>query len=411
MPAATPHDKAPASPSILARLKRWFGARAPAAPAAGGSDAAATTGTAPAAPAWPTLGARPDRPLPQMNDYALEHVIARSDRSTIYRATDRASGRLIALKTVRLGEVSADDRGLYRERFLRESAAAARLKHENIVRVHAGGVSGTGEALTGWLAMEWVQGTDLSQYATPSRLLPERLVLTIAGRVALALDYAHRAGIVHRDIKPANVLYDPSSGAVKVTDFGSARIADAQTTRSGVTIGTPAYMAPEMLAGVTATAQCDLYALGVLLFELLTGRRPFESESMGELLKRIARVEAPRLRSIRPDLPQLLDDIVARLLAKRPEDRHAGARRLAIELRMAEALCETAAPEGPAWADTQPLDAPEAQPPRPAAPLAPGEPVPHNGVHAGTGRPSIRGTIGDPASSAERRPRRTLPSS
>jgi serine/threonine-protein kinase len=392
-------------------LKRWFGARPPAVATTPGPDAAGTPGAAAAAQAWPTVGAQPDRPLPQMSDYVLEHVIARSDRSTIYRATDRAGGRLIALKTVRLGEALPDDRALFRERFLRESAAAARLKHENIVRVHAGGVAGAGDALTGWLAMEWVQGTDLTQYATPSRLLPERLVLTIAGRIALALDYAHRAGIVHRDIKPANVLFDPSSGAVKVTDFGSARIADAQTTRSGVTIGTPAYMAPEMLAGATATAQCDLYALGVLLFELLTGHRPFESDSMGELLKRIARDDAPRLRAIRPDLPQLLDDIVARLLAKKPEDRHAGARRLAIELRMAESLCEATLPEGPAWADTQPLDALEAQPPVPTAARAPGEPVPHNGVHAGTGRPSIRGTIGDPASSAERRLRRTLPSS
>jgi serine/threonine-protein kinase len=399
--SATPSRKAPARSSLLQRLKRWFGAREPVAPVAPESPDSGS-------PAWPTLGARPDRALPALTDYTLEHVIARSERSTIYRAVERASGRLVALKTVQLGQAGSDDRGLYRERFLRESAAAARLRHENIVRVHAGGVSGTGAALTGWLAMEWVQGTDLTQYAAPTRLLPERIVLAIAGRVALALDFAHRAGIVHRDIKPAHVRFDPSSGAVKVTDFGSARIADTMATRSGVTIGTPAYMAPEQLAGGTATPQCDLYALGVLMFELLVGRRPFESESMGDLLARIARQDPPRLRALRPDLPELLDDIVGRLLAKRPEDRQASAHRLAIELRMAESLCEAEIPDAPAWVDTQPLDLLEAATPKRRAP---GEPVPHNGVRRGPGRPAIQGTIGANDPSAERRTRRTLPSS
>jgi len=398
---AKPTRNTPAQPSLLQRLKAWFGVRASAAPAAAAEPTPSTQ-------EWPTLGARPDRPLPKLGDYALQHVIARSERSTIYRATERASGRLVALKTVRLGQPGTDDRGLFRERFLRESAAAARLKHENIVRVHAGGVSGTGEKLTGWLAMEWVQGTDLAQYAAPARLLPEKVVVSIASRVALALAFAHRAGIVHRDIKPANILYDPSSGAVKVTDFGSARIADTRATRSGVTIGTPAYMAPEQLAGGQATPQCDLYALGVLMFELLVGRRPFESDSMGDLLARIARQDAPRLRALRPDLPELLEDIVGRLLAKDPARRHDSAHRLALELRMVELHADGAPPENPAWVDTQPLDMFEATTPglRP-----PGQPVPHNGVRGGSGRPSNQGTIGGNDPSAERRTRRTLPSS
>jgi serine/threonine-protein kinase len=248
---------------------------------------------------------------------------------------------------------------------MREAAAAAMLRHEHVVRVHAGGVQGEGDALTGWLAMEWVHGTDMSRYATAARLLPEGVVLGIAQRVALALDFAHRAGVVHRDVKPSNVLFDPTTGTVKMTDFGSARVADTVATRSGLIVGTPAYMAPELIAGNEATPQCDLYSLGVTLFELLVGRRPFEATSMGDLLARITREEPPRLRSLRPDLPPLLDDVVARLLAKAPAMRQASAREVAIELRLAQSQCAGAQPgtAAAAWADTSPGEDPEAAPP------------------------------------------------
>jgi eukaryotic-like serine/threonine-protein kinase len=350
----------PTAPPAWFRLKRMFGL------AAGAASVPATT--------WPGAagadGANGDAaPMPKVTDYALQHVIARNDRATIYRATERATGRLIALKTVRIGSTSGTDRGLWRERFLREAAAAARLRHEYIVTVHAGGVQGEGEATTGWLAMEWVHGTDMSRYACTSRLLPEAVVVGICQRVALALELAHRSGIVHRDIKPSNVLFDPTTGTVKVTDFGSARVADTAATRSGLMLGTPAYMAPEQLAGADATAQCDLYALGVLLFELLIGRRPFESDSMGDLLARIAHQAAPSVRALRPELPPLLDDIVARLLAKSPGLRQESAHQAALELRLARQQCAAAAPGSAAadWPDTapgyDPLDDMTASPP------------------------------------------------
>jgi eukaryotic-like serine/threonine-protein kinase len=217
-------------------------------------------------------------------------------------------------------------------------------------------VQGEGDATTGWLAMEWVHGTDMSRYACADRLLPEGVVVGICQRVALALDLAHRAGIVHRDIKPSNILFDPTTGTVKVTDFGSARVADTAATRSGVMLGTPAYMAPEQLAGADATPQCDLYALGVLLFELLIGRRPFEADSMGDLLARIAHQTPPRVRMLRPELPPLLDDIVARLLAKAPGLRQESAHQVALELRLARQQCAAAEPGSAAaeWPDTAP---------------------------------------------------------
>jgi len=392
--------------SLLARLKRWFGRKKPL----------------PAADIPSRLFVPPtDGRLPHFSDYVLEHVIARTDRTTIYRAKERLTGAIVALKTVSLGQAAADDRSLWRERFLRESAAAARLKYPDIVRVHAGGVHGEGSGLIGWLAMEWVQGTDLVQYATPARLLPESVVLTIATRVALALDFAHRSGVVHRDIKPGNVLFDPVTGAVKVTDFGSARIADTIATRSGVIMGTPAYMAPEQLAGTTATAQCDLYALGVMLFELLTGQRPFESDSMGELLARISRKAPPPLRSLRPDLPELLEDIIARLLAKRPEQRQSSGRRLAFELRLAKTACAAAraAASPTSWADTEPVDfsamSADAGAARTTAPAGPGPgpaPIaPQKGVIGAPGATTFQGTIGENHPSAEATLRRTMPSS
>jgi serine/threonine protein kinase len=351
MPRSTlpiPTLPAPKAPPAWFRLMRWFGAARGIGPEAGARGGP-----------WPKPGA-PQPRLPRASDYALQQVIARNDRTTIYRATEHATGRLVALKTVRIGHASGAEQGLRRERFLREAAAAARLEHDHIVRVHAGGVQGEGEAVTGWLAMEWVHGTDLSRYASPARLLPEGVVLGIAQHVALALDFAHRAGVVHRDVKPSNVLFDPATGTVKVTDFGSARVADTAATRSGLIIGTPAYMAPEQLAGGDATPQCDLYSLGVMLFELLIGRRPFEADSMGDLLAGIAHQTAPRVRTLRPELPALLDDVVARLLAKTPGMRQPNGREVALELRLARAHCQSARPgsAAAAWADTSPGEDP-----------------------------------------------------
>ena len=335
-----PAQPSPAAPLAWLGLKRMFGRPPQAAPPPAG---------------WPVHDTPPG-PMPRVTDYDLHHVIARHERATIYQATERGTGQLIALKTVRIGSASGTDRGLWRERFLREAAAVARLKHEYIVSVHAGGVQGEGDATTGWLAMEWIHGTDMSRYASTNRLLPEGVVVGICQRVALALDVAHRNGIVHRDIKPSNILFDPVTGTVKVTDFGSARVADTAATRSGVMMGTPAYMAPEQLAGADATPQCDLYALGVLLFELLIGRRPFEADSMGDLLARIAHQSPPRLRMLRPELPPLLDDVVARLLAKTPGLRQENAHQVALELRLARQQCAAAEPGSAAagWPDTAP---------------------------------------------------------
>jgi serine/threonine-protein kinase len=182
--------------------------------------------------------------------------------------------------------------------------------------------------------MELAAGSELGRYTRMPRLLPEALVLQIGERLARALAHAHAQGVVHRDIKPGNVLFDLPTGRLKLMDFGIAGLADLQRTRTGVVLGSPAYMAPEQLAGAAADARSDLYSLGVLLFELLAGRLPHEQASLGELLRAVAREPAPDLCLLRPALSPALAAVVAQALHKQP------ARRPADSLALADALAE-----------------------------------------------------------------------
>lgn len=264
--------------------------------------------------------------------YCVLRTIAQGAVGELHLATEAGTGRLVALKTVPfMGNA------LSRERFLKESAAAVRLNHPHIVQAYASGVQGQGRQALGWLAMEWVDGSDLSKHLDPAHRLPAQRVLEIAAQVADGLHHAHAAGVVHRDLKPANILLDRDGRTAKISDFGCARLTDAERSRSGLLIGTLAYMAPEQIVGGTVDGRCDLYALGVVVMQLLTGRLPFEAPAMGELLNQIVACPAPHLGGIRSDLPPLLSDIVAKVLAKQPEQRHADGAHLAREFRLAAA--------------------------------------------------------------------------
>ena len=261
--------------------------------------------------------------------WRLLRLIGDGAHSAVYLAQAADSGHTVALKLVPLdmaaGAVRAHDA------FLRAADVGRRLVHPGIVALHAAGVDGA----TGWLAMEPVPGSDLVRYTAPSRLLPEALVMQVAERLALALAYAHRQGVVHRDLKPANVLVHWPSNTVKLADFGLARAEDAAQTGTGIVPGTPAYMAPEQLSGQLPTPATDFYALGALLFQLLSGRLPHEATSMGELLRQVAVSAPPDLRMLAPTLPGELCAVVARLLAKNPAERPADGNALAAELRHA----------------------------------------------------------------------------
>ncbi len=269
-----------------------------------------------------------------LGNYRLECLIGSGATAEVWRAVDLAGGATVALKRMPVGAGAA----MLRERFAAEAAAARRLDHPDIARVVAAGVDGT----TGWIAMELLPGVPLDRHTRPGHLLPMAHALAVAARVAGALAHAHTQGVVHRDVKPANVMVDAASGRVALTDFGVASLVDGERTRTGLMLGTPAYMAPELLAGAPASAAADLYAFGVMLFELLAGRRPHEAATLGELLRRVASEAAPPLERLQPQVPpavaRLVQSLLARTLAERPRDAAAVAallRRTALEMQPA----------------------------------------------------------------------------
>jgi len=268
----------------------------------------------------------------QLGGVRIERLLTRGAMGALYLAFDEADGAPLAVKAVALGQPGDPALAGAQGRFQRETLSAIRLRHPGIVTTYGAILQGG----MGYIAMALLTGTDLGRYTRPARLLPEALALDIVARVADALAYAHRAGVVHRDVKPANVMYDPAIDSVKLTDFGLARAVDAEATRSGVLLGSPAYMAPELLAGARADARSDLYALGVMLFELLTGRLPFAGDSMGALLRAMATQAPLTVRAARPELPAAqaaaldaaLSDVLARAPSERQGDGEAWARTL-----------------------------------------------------------------------------------
>jgi len=260
--------------------------------------------------------------------YRLLRLLGQGSQAQVHLAEHSHSAQIVALKLVPL--TAATD--VQRQAYAQEVLTMRSLVHPDIVATLDAGVEGE----LGWLAMEFVAGTSLDRHTLPSALLPQLEVIRLTRRLAVALAHAHRLGIVHRDIKPANVLFDRPSHTLKLADFGLARAANSVHTATGMMLGSPAYMAPEQLAGEAPSAQSDLYALGVTMFELLTGRRPHEGRSMGELLRQVANATAPSLLSLRPASPPAVSALLARLLSRAALARPPGAQELAAELQLLE---------------------------------------------------------------------------
>ena len=299
--------------------------------------AAQHTAPATAPPQRPASAGAPDRAT--LGRYRIERELGRGAMGAVYLGRDPKIGRQVAIKTMALSrEFAGDELVEARERFFREAETAGRLQHPDIVTIFDAGE----DQELAYIAMEYLKGDDLEVYTQAPKLLPVVTVLNVVARIADALAYAHSQGVVHRDIKPANVMVDLSGEAVKVTDFGIARVADSARTRTGMVLGTPSYMSPEQMAGRRVDGRSDLYSLGVLLFQLLTGRLPHRSDSMATLMHQIANDPAPDVRSLRPDLPEGLARVVALALEKRPEARYPSGQQLAADLRAVAARLQAA---------------------------------------------------------------------
>jgi tRNA A-37 threonylcarbamoyl transferase component Bud32 len=269
--------------------------------------------------------------------YLIEREIGKGAMGKIYLAFDPKLDRRVVIKTVCFNRASCDTEvSTLKDRVYREARAIAKLSHPNIVVVY----DVEDDKEMSYIVMEHIEGRDLRQTLKSERRLDYQRAITIVTQVCSALDYAHQAGIVHRDIKPSNIMLLPNDKA-KVTDFGIAKIADNfSLTLPGHVLGTPSYMAPEQFDGETLDGRADLFSLGVVFYELLTGTRPFVGDSVASLAYRIVHKMhiPPSLQNV--ELPLELDEITGRALAKQPEARYQTAKEfrealLAIKFEMA----------------------------------------------------------------------------
>ena len=254
----------------------------------------------------------------QIGKYDILRQLGKGATGTVYLSVDTFSGKEVALKVIE-PEVFRDPQfgAVYRSQFLNEASLAGKLKHPHIVAI----LDAVVQEDSGHIAMEAVLGGDLSQHVSADTLLPVADVLQIGFKCCGALAYAFNEGIVHRDIKPANIMIAQGT-EVKIADFGAALLRKAQSVQTA-SIGSPYYMSPEQLEEAPLTHHSDMYCLGVVLYELLTGQRPFQAESLQMLVEKILHQQAAPPSSLRPALPQEIDRVVLRAMAKKPEFRYA----------------------------------------------------------------------------------------
>jgi eukaryotic-like serine/threonine-protein kinase len=263
----------------------------------------------------------------QVGKYEVQKLLGKGATGTVYLARDSFTGREVALKTIE-PEVFRDPEfgTVYRSQFLNEASLAGKLRHPHIVAILDAVV---GED-SGHIAMELVTGGDLAKYCTPQTLLPVPDVAQIGFKCCGALEYAAKEGVVHRDIKPANIMV-VSGTEVKIADFGAAFLKKSQVVQTQA-MGSPYYMSPEQIQGGTLTFHTDMYSLGVVLYELLVGKRPFIAENLQALLDKIVKLDPLPPSEARAGLPKALDAVVLRALKKAPEQRYPTWAEFALEL-------------------------------------------------------------------------------
>lgn len=266
--------------------------------------------------------------ISHLGRYEIVGELGQGAMGVVYKASDPLIDRIVAIKTITLS-LAQEERDEYEARFYQEAKAAGRLSHPNIVTIYDVGRSGD----IAYIAMEFLQGRELRDILNDGKLLPVDQVIDIVAQVAMGLSYAHEHGIVHRDVKPSNIMVG-RDGHVKITDFGIARMASAGVrTQTGMVLGSPKYMSPEQVMGKVTDQRSDIFSLGVMLYEMLTGQPAFMGENVNAIMYQTLNAIPQPPSSLNPAVPEMLNFIVAKALAKDVEHRYQNARDFANDLR------------------------------------------------------------------------------
>ena len=287
--------------------------------------------------------------MQKIGKYEILEILGKGAMGIVYKAQDPDIDREVAIKTIHFESAyEGGEEEEARTRFMREAQAAGKLSHPNIVTIYD---VGREERMT-YIVMQLIKGISLQGIIASKRVFSTQEVSQLFTQLCDALDYAHKYGIIHRDIKPANILID-DNGRPFILDFGVARIGASTMTQTGKTLGTPSYMSPEQVIGKKIDNRSDIFSLGVVLYELLTGRRPFEAENITTIIYKIINEEPPPLSDVRKDAPAGFADILDRVLAKKPEERYQTGGELVKDLkRLASPSQETYVMDIPAAASS-----------------------------------------------------------
>jgi eukaryotic-like serine/threonine-protein kinase len=298
--------------------------------------------------------------------YEIVAELGKGAMGVVYRANDPMLNRMVAIKTINTEEAGHEGMAEYEARFYTEAKAAGGLNHPNIIIIYDIGKSGR----LVYMAMEYIEGQELREMLVDGKPIPVAKAVDFAAQVGEGLAYAHQHQVVHRDIKPANIMITPD-GRAKIADFGIARMRSSETrTQTGVILGSPKYISPEQVVGKRADHRSDIFSLGVILYECITGATPFNGEGLSALMYQITNHDPAQPSSSNPQVPVMLDYIIAKVLAKSPEARYQSAADFANDLRECKAQIETGqsgAGVGAGLVTTKPI---------PVAPLTPAAPAP-----------------------------------
>jgi serine/threonine protein kinase len=274
--------------------------------------------------------------MDKIGKYKILGILGKGGMGIVYKALDPDIEREVAIKTIRFDTLSE---GTQKDdliaRFIREARAAGKISHPNIVTIYE---VGRENDLT-YIVMQYVEGQSLQSLIDSGKKFSLQEIAELMGLIGDALDYAHQSGIIHRDIKPANILLD-KSGKPFLADFGVARMDSSTMTQSGTTVGTLSYMSPEQITGQSIDGRSDLFALGIILYELLSGKKPFFGDNISTIVYQIVHEQPRRIREVNAELPAGYDIVIQKILAKNPDDRYPTGRALIAALDNAEKILE-----------------------------------------------------------------------